>query len=73
VSTEADSPLPALARTQALLRAALEASADAALVTDAAGRAEAGNLAFLALFGLSPAELAALDPEALAGVMLLLV
>jgi len=66
VSTEADSPLPALARTQALLRAALEASADAALVTDAAGRAEAGNLAFLALFGLSPPELAALDPAALA-------
>jgi len=66
VSADADSSAPALARAQALLRAALETSADALLVTDDAGRAEAGNLRFLALFGLSPAELAALEPTALA-------
>jgi signal transduction histidine kinase len=65
VSTEADSSAPALARAQALLQAALETSADALLVTDDAGRAETGNLRFLALFGLSPAELAALAPAAL--------
>ena len=51
-STEADSSAPALARAQALLQAASRTSADALLVTDDAGRAETGNLRFLALFGL---------------------
>ena len=66
MSTEADSSAPGLARTQAFFQAALEASADALLVTDEAGRAETGNRGFLALFGLSPAELAALEPATLA-------
>ena len=59
VSTEADSSASARARAQAVLQAALESSADALLVTDEAGRAESGNQRFLALFGLSAAELAA--------------
>src|SRR5689334_14865622 len=55
---------PAAARTRALLDAALESSADALLVTDEAGRPEAGNRRFLALFGLAPGDLAAGEPAA---------
>ena len=52
-------------RAQALLGAALEANSDALLVTDAAGHPEAGNRRFLALFGLTPGELATLEPASL--------
>jgi len=54
------------ARDRAFLEAALEASAEALFVSDAAGRAEAGNRRFLALFGLAPGELSAHPPPALA-------
>ena len=53
-------------RARALLDAALEASAEALLVSDTDGRAEAGNRRFLALFGLAPGELSGQPPAALA-------
>jgi signal transduction histidine kinase len=59
VTAATDPPVEPPARARALLDAALEASADALLVTDGAGRAEAGNRRFLALFGLAPGDLAA--------------
>jgi len=64
VSADAASSSPDRAR--ALLDAALEASAEALLVSDADGRAEAGNRRFLALFGLAPGELSGQPPAALA-------
>ena len=67
MSPETDSSPSALARAKALLQATLEASADALLLTDAAGRPEAANRRFLALFGLAPAELGGLEASALAG------
>ena len=57
MSAGADSTAPTHER--ALLSAALDAGVDALLVTDAGGRAEAGNRRFLALFGLAPSDLAA--------------
>jgi len=66
VSPETDSAPGALARAKALLQATLEASADALLITDAAGRPETANRRFLALFGLAPAELGRLEASALA-------
>jgi len=65
VSAGTDPSVEAPARARALLDAALEASADALLVTDGAGHAEAGNRRFLALFGLAPGELAAPGPAPL--------
>ena len=65
MSTQADSP-PRRRPERSGAPGALEASADALLVTNEAGRADTGNQRFLALFGLSPAELAAQDPSALA-------
>ncbi|MEO5882622.1 MAG: HAMP domain-containing sensor histidine kinase [Caldimonas sp.] len=56
----------AAARARALLQAALEASADALLVTDESGRPEAANRHYLALFGLAPEQLAAHAPVAAA-------
>jgi signal transduction histidine kinase len=67
VSPEPDSPPGPLTRGRALLQATLEASADALLLTDAAGRPEAANRRLLALFGLAPAELAGLGASSLAG------
>ena len=49
-----------------MLQATIESSPDALLVTDESGRAESGNRRFLALFGLSAAELAAQEPSTLA-------
>ena len=66
MSPETDSAPGALARAKALLQATLEASADALLITDAAGRPETANRRFLALFGLAPAELGRLEASALA-------
>ena len=65
MSPETDSAPGALARAKALLQATLEASADALLITDAAGRPETANRRFLALFGLAPAELGRLEASAL--------
>lgn len=64
VSSPTDTSTGASARAGALLQATLESSADALLLTDASGRPEAANRRFLALFGLAPSELGALDASA---------
>ena len=65
MSTGSDASGVEPARARALLDAALEASPDALLVSGAAGRAEAANRRFLALFGLAPGDVAAAGPAPL--------